>query len=310
VHLGRLRALVPALVLVVGGGGCLVMGSTFEAKTREADSLRDAVAQASRERNACQARNEALEKQLSDEKEHGAALSAKIKDLEGALRRADGELASARKNYEGTRITREQLVAELLEKEKATGKRIQELSTKVSQCEAESARIRKEAAAREASQAVLVADLRKKAEKTSEEESLRRERDTLLGRVERLLEERRQDERRRKEKFEALAEALGKESSEVTATVVGPALRVVIPETLLARQGKAGGEAALQAALEKVGKAAAETPSSSVFVLAGSRATADRMRAILQNGPRVPEERIVSSTGAGGRGAELFLLIP
>ena len=126
----------------------MVASSKYEIKTKEADALRDAVAAANKEKTVLEARNEALQKQLADVKDAEAVLSARAQAQEEDIRRMSEEIASARKNYEGTRITREQFISELLEKEKLTGKRIQDLSERAQACEHALENLRKESAAR------------------------------------------------------------------------------------------------------------------------------------------------------------------
>src|SRR3990170_7963263 len=167
------RKVVSVLALALGTGGCLVTASTYEAKTREADTLREAVAFSNKERGTLEARLLSSEKQISGAKEENAILSARLRDVEGELRTLKEELSSIMGKYEGTRITREELISELLEKEKATGKRIQELSAMAQACDAEREKLRKEAASRE----MTVADPDKQAEETPEMETPRRERD-------------------------------------------------------------------------------------------------------------------------------------
>ncbi|MGA6992918.1 MAG: hypothetical protein WBX50_03380, partial [Candidatus Deferrimicrobiaceae bacterium] len=175
---------VPLVAFTLGAGGCLVTTSKYEAKTREADTLRDALASASRERNALEGRYEAIQNQLSDEKEGNMALSSRNRELEK-------ELASTAGKYEGTRITREELISELLEKEKATGKRIQELGAMAQQCDMERETLRREAIERQDT----ISALEKRVAETADREPLRRERDILLGRLERIKEERLQETR-------------------------------------------------------------------------------------------------------------------
>ncbi|HEY6072920.1 MAG TPA: hypothetical protein VIV15_05870 [Anaerolineales bacterium] len=160
----------------------MVTSSKYEIKTREADTLRDALASANKEKTVFEARIEALERQVSVGKEENSSLSARLRTMEEEAVKTNEELASARKNYEGTRITREQFISELLEKEKATGKRIQELNARAQTCEQSLENVRKEGAGRDSE----LAEFRKKAEKAPDEDALRRERDILLGRVERL----------------------------------------------------------------------------------------------------------------------------
>lgn len=281
--------------------GCVVLGSKYEAKSREADTLRDAVAAANKGKSALEARIEALGKQLADEKELSAALAARLKEQEEAARRASEELAAVRKNYEGNRLTREQLIAELLEKEKASGKRIQDLVERQRLCEEETARLRKELSDREAQ----AAELRRRVEQGADAEALRRERDILAGRVERLMEERAQEAKRRDERLAALPEILGPGAA---TTLLGPAAQVSIPgKVLLAKGGKLS-EAA-RTVVSRAGKAAAEFPSASVVVLAAPRAAA-LIREVLMREAGLPEARIAVTVGDATADALLFILVP
>lgn len=304
-HLKALRAAAVA-ALALTAGGCLVAGSRFEMKTREADTLRDALAASNKEKNALEARVEALGKQVADEKASSGALSARVRVLEDESRRTGEELASARKNYEGTRITREQLISELLEKEKATGRRIQELNAKAQACEQEASALRKEAAARE----TAIAELKKKIEAAPNADSLRLERDVLLGRIERLKEERRLDERRRDDRFALLADAVGKISPGVSATSLGPTLRVFVPQSLLLARGDTVLTDACRAVAGEVGKAAGEFPSASVVVTASALKPAEALQAAVTRSGGIARERVLVDSGGNQAGAELLLLIP
>lgn len=300
------QAIASLVALSCVAGGCLVTGTTYETKTREADALRDALAATSKEKNQVAAQAEALRKQLADEKATSAELSARLKTQDEDVRRMSDELASARKNYEGTRITREELISELLEKEKATGKRIQELSARNQALEAEVERNRKEAAGREA----LVAELRRKAESTPDAAELRKERDILLGRVERLTDERAQEGKRRDERLAALAEAAGKTAPGVTASALGPALRIIVPDRLLPRPaGKGPLSDPLKALIAEIRKAAGDLPSASVIVTAPAPKTAAEIQAALAGASGLPLERILVG-GGRDKGAELLLLAP
>jgi len=301
VRAARCAVLVLALL---PAAGCVVLGSKYEAKTREAETLRDAVAAANREKAALEARLEGMRRQLAEEQALSASLQARLKEQEEAARKASEELAAVRKNYEGTRLTREQLIAELLEKEKASGRRIQELLQRAQACEERQAALAKEVEARDAA----IAGLKAQGERAAEAESLRRERDILLGRVERIREERAAELKRRDERLAALAEQLPRAVPGVGVTVSGGVARVEIPEKiLLSRRGtvsEAGKEAVVQA-----GKAAAEFPGSSVAVLAPAR-TAERIRTLLSTEAGLAGARVVTSPRNQDRGAELYLLVP
>lgn len=287
--------------------GCLVTASTYETKTREADSLREALAATSKEKGQVEAKGEALRKQLADETAKSAALSARVEAQDEDIRRMSDELASARKNYEGTRITREQLISELLEKEKATGKRIQDLGVRCQGLEADVEKLRKEAAEREN----LVADLRRRAETTPDAAALRKERDILLGRVERLTDERNQEAKRRNERLAALAEAAANAAPGVAVSALGPALRIVVPDKLLPRPSGTGDlQAPLKALIAEIANAAGELPSASVIVAAPAPKTAAEIQAALVGAGGLAPGRVLVDAGARDRGAELILLAP
>lgn len=284
----------------------MVTSSKYEMKTKEADTLRDAIAGVNKEKTVLEAKNEALRKQLADEQEAGAALSARVKAQEAELQRSNEELAAARKSYEGTRITREQFISELLEKEKATGKRIQELNTRAQTCEAvlESLRTGSSAGAGEPS------DLKKTNGAPGDYEELKRERDILLGRVERLTEERKQENRRRDERFAALTEAIGKVSRDASVTPLGPALRVELPDKLLTAKGKSQLSPGGKRIAEAVGKAAAEFPTSSILLSMGGKKVAAELRSVMAAAGKLPPTRILYKPHGQEKGAELLLLVP
>src|SRR3990170_1555978 len=71
------RKVVSVLALALGTGGCLVTASTYEAKTREADTLREAVAFANKEKGTIETRLLASEKQISSAKEENTVLSGR-----------------------------------------------------------------------------------------------------------------------------------------------------------------------------------------------------------------------------------------
>lgn len=286
----RLRTAAPLLLVCLAAGGCMVTSSRYETKTKEADTLRDAVASANKETVVLQARNEALQKQLADAREAEAALSARVQAQEAEISRFAEENASARKNYEGTRITREQFISELLEKEKATGKRIQELNARAQACEASLESLRNG--------------------KPGDNEVLIRERDILLGRVERLTEEHRQEEKRREDRFAALAEAIGKVSRDISVTPLGPALNVVLPENVLFVKGKTTLSKGGKKVIAEVGTAAAEFPTASILLSTGGKKLAEEIRAALASPGKIPVERILLKFNEKEKGAELLLLVP
>jgi hypothetical protein len=306
VRLTRLAAVVSALALLLGIGGCMVRGSKYDARTREVDTLRDAMAIANREKTVLEARIEALEHQLADEEERSARLADEIREQEEAIRKLKEELASARRNYEGTRITREQLVAELLEKEKASGKRIQELSMKAAQHAAEEEKLRREADRRDAQ----LAELKARLGSPAEADALRRERDILQGRVGRLMEERRVEDKRLGERFAAVAQHLEGMEAGIRTVTVGRTLRIIIPDEILVTGGNTELTDACRKAVLTVGRTAGEFPAASVVLFAGTRGLADALKTLLIRDGTVPEDRIATTVREAGRGAELLLLVP
>lgn len=284
----------------------MVTSSKYEMKTKEADALRDAIAGMNKEKSVLEARIEALQKQLSDEKEAQEDLSARVKAQEAELQRSTEELASARKSYEGTRITREQFISELLEKEKATGKRIQELNARAQSCETALENLRRGSAAGDGEQA----GVKKNGDAPGDYEELKRERDILLGRVERLTEERKEEGKRRDDRFATLTEAIGKVSRDVSVTPLGPALRVALPDNLLSAKGKSQLSPGGRKIVEEVGKAAAEFPKSSVLLSMGGKKIAAEIRSVMAAAGKLPPGRIHYSPRGQEKGAELLLLVP
>lgn len=300
------RVIVPFLAIALGTGGCLVTTSRYESKTKEADSLRDALALTNKEKSTIEAKYVAAQKQLSDEKEANAVLSAQVAEQERELERTKEDLASLAGKYEGTRITREELISELLEKEKVTGKRIQELSEKAQTCDAERETLRKKAAEQEA----VILRLEERVAESPDVESLRRERDILLGRIERIREERLQEERRRDHRFGELAETFSGISPKIAAAPVGPAMRVRAPDTVLFAKGKPALTDAGKKVVGEVGKAASDFPAAVIIVTSGGKAKSDEILDVLTKVHSVERERMLTWAGSVDRETELLLVIP
>jgi len=298
--------LAASAALLLAGTGCIVTGTTYEMKAKEADSLREAMASLNREKGKLAEENAALGKQVAADRETEAALSARLEEKDASLKRLSDDLAAARQVYEGSRGTREQFIDELLEKEKATGKRLQELSARAERDERELERLQREAAARD----LELAQLRKKLEAgIPESESARRERDILAGRVERLQEERREAATRRDERLAALSASLRKLSREVSVSPLGPALRVVVPEKLVVKD-RGGRLTELGAALvSHLAAAAADLPSSSLVVITGEKASAETLREAAAR-DKTPEDRLFSHVREKEPRAELLLIAP
>jgi DNA repair exonuclease SbcCD ATPase subunit len=297
---------VPLVAFTLGTGGCLVTTSKYEAKTVEADSLRDALAAASKEKNTLEARYESAQKQLSDAEKENMALSSRNRELEEELGSVKEELASIAGKYEGTRITREELISELLEKEKATGKRIQELGEMGQQCDRERERLQRESVETKNT----ISALEKRIAETADNETLRRERDILLGRIERIKEERLQEARRRDSRFAELAKTFSGISSRIESARVGPAMVVRVPDTVLFRKGKSTVSSAGKKVVQEVGNTATEFPAAAIIITAGEKSKAEEIRTLLTKTHSLSRERVNADTGSGARVTELLLVIP
>jgi hypothetical protein len=274
-------------------------------KTRETDSLRSALASLNREKSKLAEENAALSKQVAAGKETEAALSKQVKEMDDSLKRLGEGLTGSRQSYSGGRITRDQFVNELLERERATGRRIQELAARAEGYEKDLERIRRETAVRDQE----VAELRNKLSVlVSREEQLQRERNILSGRVERIQEERREASLHRDEKFSRLSADLGKVSPEIEVTPLGSALRIVVPERLVVAERSGNLTKTGASIVSKVSGVMSDLPYASLLVIAGGKAAAEAVRAAAASDGRIPKERLISHVREKGRTAE-FLLI-
>jgi hypothetical protein len=292
-------------VLLFSGAGCIVTQSAYEMKAKEADSVREALAPLNREKARLAEENAALAREVAAGMEARASLEAQLAEKSDSVKILSEELAAERQKYEGRRVSREQFINEMLEKEKATGKRLQELSARAEGYERDMERMKKEIAERDQE----VAALRKMLEEAlPASEATRLERETLAGRVERLQEERREAERRRDELLSGLSAGLGKLSPEVSVFPMGPILRVVVPEKLVVKEP--GGLTRLgSAVMSQVASAASGIPSASLVVITGGKASAEALRGAAAKG-NVPAGRLYSHVRARERQAELLLIAP
>ena len=138
-----------ALAALLSCVGCIVTSSTYGAKVREVEDLRDAYASSNRETSRLAAEVDALSKQVAAEKTAREVLTDRLREREESQKRTSGQLEALRKAYEGSRLTWEQFIDELLGKERATGKRLQELSSRADACAEELAKGKKDSADRD-----------------------------------------------------------------------------------------------------------------------------------------------------------------
>ncbi|GAB4368597.1 MAG: hypothetical protein Kow00128_14070 [Deltaproteobacteria bacterium] len=293
--------------LTLATGGCVVASKRFDAKVREADALRDALASVNREQQALQARVEALSKSLAEETDSRKRCETEARGREEELLALRREFEEASRAYEGTRLTREQFITELLEKEKVSGKRIQEWNTRALACEAERESLRKETASLKQN----IAELEARVAETPDRAALRMERDILAGRVDRLMEERRLAEKERSARFDALVRDLSAISSEVSAVRAGTVLLLRIPGHLLRPGKKKALPKPAERILHAVGTSAAALPTATIVVSAEEPATSESIRDLLGRESNLSGERIRVAPGRGGNGsAELLLVVP
>ncbi len=308
------RAFILPIALSVLASGCFVATARFEEKVAESDTLRDALAAANREKTALSGRNESLQRQLADMKETAENCAVKTKGQESELSRLTGELAGAKRSYEGTRITREELITELMEKEKATGKRIQELTVRAQSCATEGERLKKEIdrTAREISaRDAEIVELHAKLDKAMGDDGLRRERDTLLGRLERLTEDRKDEEKRRDARFDAAAAKFKEEAPTAASGKSGGVLRLTLPEKGWLKPGGPELSDAGRSVVAELVSILVEFPSSRLVVNAFPDGKA--MKAIVAavvEGEKVAADRVVAGVRDKDAGAELLLIVP
>jgi predicted RNase H-like nuclease (RuvC/YqgF family) len=312
--LKSLRALALPVALSLLASGCFVATARFEEKVAEADTLRDALAAANREKGALAGRFESLQKQFADLKETADSCAVRSKGQEAELSRLNGELATAKRSYEGTRITREELITELMEKEKATGKRIQELTARSQASQAEADKLKKEIerTAREiAARDAQIAEIQAKLEKAQGDEALRRERDTLLGRIERMTEDRKAEEKRREGWFDNVSAKLKESASAATVTSAGGVLRVSIADKALLKSGGAELTDTGKAVAAETSATLVEFPAARVIVnaLPDGKAMKALVAAIV-DGEKVTGDRVVGGGREKESGAELLVIVP
>jgi hypothetical protein len=297
-----IRKVLPPIValLLLFGPGCVVTKSAYDLKSRESDSLRDALASLNREKTRLSEENAALAGQVSAAKDNEASLAAQVRERDERLARMGEDLGAARQTYEGSRITREQFINELLEKEKATGRRLQELAGRAEGDEKELARVRAENAELREKLSTLV----------PREEETRRDRDILSGRVERHKEERREAAARRDAALARLASELERISPGIVVARVGDALRIVVPEKIALKERGGKLTDAGVAIVAAVSGVVGELPGAALLVVAGGKNSAETFRAAAASEGKIPEGRLLSHVREKERSAELLLIAP
>lgn len=306
----------PALLLAAAAllllPGCLVLEERFVQKEREADTLREAVARTNRLNAECESKGSALSDELAKSRKAGEELAARVKAQDEEIGRLKGNLSETKKDYEGSTISREELIRELLEKEKGTGKRIQELALEASDAKGKAEGLRRELdAARAEAEARKdeAAGLRKALEGKPSEDELRRERDLLLGRVERLDEERADRARRRGKMLAELAGRIPAVAPGSTAVVEGTLLRVTLPEAGKEREGDAAAPKKWAAAASEAAEAF-RGEEGCLLALSAPPAEAEEMRKAVVEGGRFPADAVLLLPPPAPGRAELLLKAP
>jgi septal ring factor EnvC (AmiA/AmiB activator) len=125
---------IPAAVLLLAAGGCIVTKSSYDMKASEADGLRSALAVLNREKARLAGENAELSKRVASCGEKEAALSGRIGEMDDFLRRLGEELEASR-TYDRRRMTREQFLEDLIAGEKAASERMRALAARAEACE-------------------------------------------------------------------------------------------------------------------------------------------------------------------------------
>jgi chromosome segregation ATPase len=82
-----------ALAALLSCAGCIVTTSTYDAKVREIEALRDAYASSNRETSRLAGEVQALSKQVAGQKTALQEISSRAEECEGRLAREKGESA-------------------------------------------------------------------------------------------------------------------------------------------------------------------------------------------------------------------------
>ena len=96
---------VAAVAALLSCAGCIVTTSTYDAKVREVEALRDAYASSNRESSRLAGEVEALSKQVAGQKAALQELSSRADACEAALEREKRESADRERELPGLRKT-------------------------------------------------------------------------------------------------------------------------------------------------------------------------------------------------------------
>ena len=136
--------IIPVAALLFSGTGCIVTKSSYDMKAAEADSLRSALAEMSREKVKMIEETTELSKQEAACKENEAAMAKQIKEMDRFLKRLTDGLTGSCSTDEKRWEIREQFIENLIESEKASERRIDELTARAEACETNLSRIQNE----------------------------------------------------------------------------------------------------------------------------------------------------------------------
>jgi hypothetical protein len=87
----RVMITIAAAAALLSSAGCIVTGSTYDAKVREAENLRDAYASSNREASKLAREVETLSKEVAAQKVALQELSSRVDACEGAATRPKAE---------------------------------------------------------------------------------------------------------------------------------------------------------------------------------------------------------------------------
>lgn len=170
------------IILALFLQGCFVTTSKYDSKTNEANMLRNALSESKKKNNALLTEIEEIKKTVDSLSSELNKTKGELSSREQEVARLRGSVEELHKRYDTTKISRETLISELLEKEKKYSFQIKELTV-------ENTKLEKTVETLNSELAVLKSSLRTAEMKNRELEELSSKVHLLEGRVSRLKEE-------------------------------------------------------------------------------------------------------------------------
>jgi len=127
--------IIPAVILLLSGTGCITTKSAYDVKVAEADSLRSALAELNREKAKLIEEAADLSKREAACKENEAVITGQIKEMDRSMKLLTEGLTSSYGIDENRWLIREQFIENLIESGKAAERRIEDLTARAEACE-------------------------------------------------------------------------------------------------------------------------------------------------------------------------------